>query len=45
MRQQTVFVGLIASLSYDRLTTELPTGEARGNAFGTRSGVGVVVYF
>jgi hypothetical protein len=32
-------------LSYDRLNTELPTGEARGNAFGTRSGVGVVVYF
>jgi hypothetical protein len=32
-------------LSYDRLTTDLPAGEARGNAFATRSGVGVVVYF
>jgi|RhiMethySRZTD1v2_1073278.scaffolds.fasta_scaffold00937_6 hypothetical protein len=32
-------------LSYDRLSTELPTAEGHGHAFGTRSGVGVTVYF
>jgi hypothetical protein len=32
-------------LSYERLTTELPTADAHGDAFGTRSGVGVALYF
>lgn len=32
-------------LAYERATTEITTSELRRSTFGTRSGVGVVVYF
>ena len=32
-------------LAYERGTTEITTSELRRRAFGTRSGVGVVLYF